>query len=70
MIKQKLQIIRIRGGAEVMVDWATKSNCKACGQKIYWAKTKNEKQMPIEVIGICEWQSHFASCPAATKFRK
>ena len=70
MKKQKLQIIKLKGGAEVLVDWATRSNCKSCGRKIYWAKTKNEKQMPIEVCGLAEFQSHFASCPDASEFRK
>jgi len=68
--KRKFQIIRLAGGAEVLVDWATRSNCKSCGQKIYWAKTKNEKQMPIEVCGLAEWQSHFVSCPKSLKWRK
>ena len=67
--KRKLQIIKLKGGAEVMVDWTTKSQCKACGQKIYWAETKNGKQMPINACGLCEWESHFATCPEANKFR-
>ena len=68
--KRKLQIITLKGNASVMVDWATESKCKACGQKIYWALTKKGKQMPINVCGLCEWESHFASCPHANEFRK
>ena len=70
MAKQKLQIIKLKGGAKVLVDWNTMSACKACGVKIYWAKTKNNKMMPINVCGMCEWESHFASCRAADRFRK
>jgi hypothetical protein len=66
----KLQIIKLKGGAEVMADWATKTKCKSCSQEIFWAKTKSGKQMPIEICGLAEWQSHFASCPDALKFRK
>ena len=70
MTKQKLQIITLKGGAEVLADWATMTSCKSCGMKIYWAKTKNEKQMPINVCGVAEWESHFASCPNANTHRK
>jgi hypothetical protein len=69
MDKRKLQVIKLKGGAEVMVDWTTKSECKSCKQKIYWAETKNGKQMPINVCGLIEWESHFANCPQANIFR-
>lgn len=68
--KRKLQIIHLKGGAEVLVDWNTIGECKSCGVKIWWAKTKTGKMMPINVIGAAEWESHFASCPDAKKFRK
>ena len=67
---KKEQVIKLKGGAEVLVDWATKTQCKKCGKKIYWAKTKTGKLMPIEVCGLAEWQSHFAGCPFAKEFRK
>jgi len=68
--KRKLQIIKLKGNAEVMVDWNTQSVCKKCGVKILWAETKNGKQMPINLIGVMEWEPHWASCPYASLFRK
>jgi len=42
------------------------SKCSGCRAKIYWIKTDNNKNMPIDPDGV----SHFATCPAAVKFRK
>jgi len=70
MQETKLQIIKLKGGATVTVDWNTQTTCKSCGAKIWWVKTKNDKLMPINCCGVAEWESHFASCPDAVKFRK
>jgi len=40
--------------------------CRACGEKIWWVKTKHGKPAPFTREGI----SHFADCPAAHQFRK
>jgi len=69
-MKKKLQIIKLNGGAKVMVDWNTQSVCKKCGVKILWCETKNGKQMPINLVGVMEWESHFASCKFAKEFRR
>lgn len=70
------ETIRLKGGAEVSVDWSTRTNCKLCKREIYWTQTMNGKMMPINVIApkfegdMAEWESHFASCPNAQNFRK
>ena len=69
------ETIKLKGGAEVSVNWSTKTNCKSCGKEIYWTKTENGKMMPINMVSpvegdIVEWESHFASCPNAKDFRK
>jgi hypothetical protein len=70
-MQKKLQIIKLKGGAEVLVDWSIpKKECKACGVSIQWAKTKSGKMMPINVCGAFEWEPHWASCKFADKFRK
>ena len=53
----KLQEIKLKSGIEVTVDWDSKTKCKSCGSEIYWAVTKNKKQMPIELVGLAEWES-------------
>ena len=68
--KRKLQIIKLRAGAEVMIDLASQTVCKSCGVKIWWVETKNKKQMPVNLCGAAEWESHFASCKQAGKWRK
>ncbi len=68
--KRKLQIIKLKGGAEVMIDYASQTECKSCGVKIWFAETKNGKQLPINLIGVMEWEPHWASCPFADEFRK
>lgn len=66
----KLQKIKLRSGSEVTADWDSKTNCKKCGKEIFWAMTKNEKPMPIILVGLAEWDSHFADCKFAKEFRK
>ena len=68
--KEKLQIIHLKGGAEVLADWNSRTKCKACNKEIFFAKTKKGKMMPIELVSLGEWESHFATCPAANSFRK
>lgn len=63
------QTITLKGGSVVLVDWGAEAKCRSCGRQIWWAKTKNDKNMPINACGA-EFESHFASCPAANKFRK
>lgn len=47
-----------------------KANCRSCKEEIYWIKTKNGKNMPVSMGMMNEYISHFATCPAANKFRK
>lgn len=64
------QKIKLLGGAEVMIDMdERRSSCKRCGEMIRWAITHSGSKMPIILNGE-EWQSHFADCKFADKFRK
>lgn len=55
-----------------------KARCKSCGKTIFFVTTPNGYPMPIEEVdrpvwGEPEeryWQSHFASCKDAKKWRK
>ncbi len=67
--KPKLQVIHLKSGLEVVVDWNSKQKCK-CGAEFWFALTKNKKFIPIVLVGLCEWETHFADCPFANKFRK
>ena len=69
MKRPKLQQIKLKCGIEVVVDWSTKKKCE-CGEEIFFAVTKNKKTMPIYLVGLAEWDTHFANCPMARKFRK
>ena len=70
--------IKLKGGAIVEVDFIEVSKCRSCGKMIWWAKTKNGKNMLISVVGkqlkaVDEkdsFESHFASCKQADKWRK
>ena len=42
------------------------SKCKGCQEYIYWIKTRNGKNMPVNADGT----SHFATCSKASDFRK
>ena len=68
--KFKIQDIKLECGIDVKVDWNSKTKCRGCGKEIYWAVTKNEKVIPIELVGLMKWDTHFATCPQANKFRK
>lgn len=47
------------------------AKCKGCeARDIIWAKTKNDKMMPIRWDELQGWISHFSDCPNANKFRK
>jgi len=58
----------------------TEGHCQACGEKIGWIKTKNNKQMPVDLKittivtedGRTEkgYSPHWAGCPFADRFRK
>lgn len=40
--------------------------CRGCEEFIYWVKTRNGKNMPVNADGT----SHFATCSKASDFRK
>ena len=61
-------IQKLKGGAEVYIE-DKPGICGKCGAEIFWAKTKNNKFMPVE-FSFGEWASHFASCPFAKNFKK
>ena len=67
----KIQTIRLNGGTgiEVTVDWNDKKKCK-CGKEIWFAKTTKNKLIPIELVSLANWQTHFATCKFADEFRK
>lgn len=69
------QLITLAGGAQVVVDWDKKGKCSQCSADIYWSVTRNQKNMPINLrtktaFEPDAWESHFASCPEAKKFRR
>ena len=41
--------------------------CRSCGAEIRWARTKNDKAIPIDADYP---QSHFASCPNSRQHRR
>jgi len=62
-----------------------KDKCKACHEFIYWVKTTNGKNMPVnikkEVLMVHDpeqdvykmvygYAPHWGTCPAADKFKK
>lgn len=40
--------------------------CRDCARPIWWVVTRNGRRMPV----TDELLSHFADCPAASKFRQ
>ena len=61
-----------------MAEMAGKA-CTECGEQIVFLETDSGKQMPVDADTWTEGEtrydaevhtSHFASCPAADKFRK
>ncbi len=69
-IKIKPHWIELKSGIEVCVDMASQDWCKGCHSKIWWAVTKKKKLIPICLVGLAEWETHFVNCPMADKFRK
>lgn len=54
-------------------------NCRACGARIRWAETLNDKRMPVDYDAESEQASdhvfvtgepHWATCPKGEEFRK
>lgn len=45
---------------------ADEGKCKGCGSTIYWFKTKAGKAAPYDADLV----SHFATCPAAQRFKR
>jgi hypothetical protein len=66
----KLQPIILDNGQEVTINHDSKTKCKACGKEIFWAETKNGKAMPIELVSLARWNTHYATCPNANSFRR
>jgi hypothetical protein len=67
----RLQQIILKNGQEVIINHDSKTKCKACGKDIFWCKTMNgEKAMPVELVGLAVWDTHFATCPQANSFRR
>jgi hypothetical protein len=66
----KLQTIKLENGQEVVINYDSKAKCKSCGKEIFWSETKNGKAMPIELVSLARWNTHYATCPAADSFRK
>lgn len=65
------QTIVVGHNVEVTVDFDSKGKCRKCGQEIYWAVTKNNKNMPVTYNSQYDsWDSHFATCPFANEFRR
>jgi hypothetical protein len=54
------------------------SKCKSCGAEIEWMKTKNGKNIPVDVetyhgektFDPSKHQTHFITCPNAEEHRK
>jgi len=50
--------------------------CKRCADKIFWGKTRNGKNIPLNVPSKTDdenselYVSHFATCSFAEEFRK
>lgn len=45
--------------------------CRSCGAAIWWAKTKNGKSCPYDVIdGVATDTSHFSTCRDARQWTR
>ena len=69
-IKLHSHWIKLKCGIEVLIDWNSQTQCKGCGQEIMWAVTRKKKLIPVRLVGLAEWDTHFIDCPMADKFRK
>jgi hypothetical protein len=67
--KDKIQVIKLKCGVEVLVDFERKMKCP-CGEDIWFGKTKKGGWMPIYLCGLAEWDTHYANCPLGNTFRK
>lgn len=67
--EDKIRTIKLKCGVEVLVDFKRKVKCE-CGQDIWFGRTKRKRWMPIVLVGLAEWDTHYADCPLADKFRK
>lgn len=65
----KVQEVKLKCGIKVLADFRVKKRCK-CGQDIWFARTEKGGIMPIYLVGLAVWDTHFANCPLAKKFRK
>lgn len=66
----RTQTIVLDNGQEVIINHDSKCVCRRCGKEIFWAMTKNKKAMPIELVSLARWNTHYATCPFAAEFRK
>ena len=66
----RTQTIFLENGQEVIINHDSKCKCKACGKDILWCKTKNGKAMPVELVSLAKWDTHYATCPFANSFRR
>ena len=65
------QDIKLKSGAEVTIDWDSKTKCKKCGAEMWWAVVhKSMKLVPVVLVGMAEWDNHFIDCKYANEFRK
>jgi hypothetical protein len=64
------QNIKLANGKEVEIDWDSKSSCRKCNESIWWARTKKDKNMPVDRVSPGLYGCHFESCRFADEFRK
>lgn len=54
-----------RAGRFRMPTEASEAKCRSCGAPIWWIKTKNGKNIPLDYNG----DAHFSTCPHADQRR-
>lgn len=59
------------GDKMVAVKWlGMRGTCRDCGVQFEWVQTLNKRRhMPVVLVKD-RYESHFADCPGAAKFRK
>ena len=67
--KPKVQKIKLQCGIEVTLNWSARKKCE-CGETIWFGRTNKGRWMPINLVGLAEWDTHYADCPLADKFRQ
>jgi len=65
----KIRTIKLKCGVEVTVNFGASKKCE-CGRQIWFGMTKQKRWMPICLVGLAEWDTHYADCPLAKSFRK